>query len=161
MSRLLYRVLNPVVSGLLRSPAHGLLSGNTLLLEYRGRRSGRFFRTPVSYCERDGVLHCFAGRNHLWWRNLAAGEPVDVVLRGRRQTMTPTVNLDDRDMIAARLRDFLLAVPRDAPHSGVRLGAGGEPDAGDLAAAAGRHVHVELAVAMSGRGAGEPAQPSR
>lgn len=161
MSRLFYRIVNPLVSTLLRSPFHGTLSGNTLLLEYRGRRSGRFFRTPVSYCELDGVLHCFAGTSHRWWRNLAAGEPVDVVLRGRRVTMMPAVNADDREVIVARLRDFLRAVPRDAPHSGVRLLDDGEPDAGDLETAADRHVHVLLTRSASRPGNQAAAQPSR
>jgi hypothetical protein len=161
VSRLFYRIVNPLVSGVLRSPFHGVLSGNTLLLEYRGRRSGRFFRTPVSYCEVGGALHCFAGTSHRWWRNLAGGEPVTVVLRGRRLIMTPTVNVDDRQRIAARLRDFLLAVPRDAPHSGVRLDERGQPDAADLIEAADRHVHVCLLRAEAPPAIERPPQPSR
>jgi hypothetical protein len=145
VSRLLYRLVNPLVSGILRSPLHGLLSSNTLLLEYRGRRSGRLFRTPVSYCEIDGDLHCFAGSGHRWWRNLADGEPIAVVLRGRRLTMAPLVNRDDRELTAARLRDFLIAVPRDAPHAGVRLDEHGHPHPGDIRHAAAHHVHVRLA----------------
>lgn len=165
MSRLFYRLVNPVVAAVLRSPCHGLQSGNTLLLEYRGRRSGRFFRTPVSYCEIDGAVHCFAGTSHRWWHNLADGDPVIVVLRGRRQRMIPVVSRDDPERIASRLRDFLIAVPRDAPHAGVRLDAHGEPHPGDLLEAARDHVHVRLtgaagAGASAGDGRSSP-QPSR
>ena len=159
MSRLFFRIVNPLVSAVLRSPFHRVLSGNTLLLEYRGRRSGRFFRTPVSYCELDGALHCFAGTGHRWWRNLAAGQPVTVVLRGRRLAATATVNTDDHARIADRLGEFLRAVPRDAPHSGVRLDERGEPHAGDLLEAAPGHVHVLLT--PSGTDAGPVPQPSR
>jgi hypothetical protein len=37
----LYRVANPVVKMLLRSPLHGIASGNIALLHFRGRKSGR------------------------------------------------------------------------------------------------------------------------
>lgn len=133
-----------MVAGILRSPLHPLLSGNTLLLNYRGRRSGRALRTPVSYHERAGELHCFAGLDHLWWRNLEGAEAVSVVVRGRRFEARPRVTRDAPELLIPRLREFLRAVPRDAPHSGVRLDRDGEPVAADLAAAAPRLVHVAL-----------------
>jgi len=43
MSNLLYGLINPAVCSLLRSPLHGLMSKNTLLLEFAGRK-------PVVYC---------------------------------------------------------------------------------------------------------------
>ena len=57
----LLRLANPVVRGVLDSPAHRLLSGRLLVLEYRGRRSGRTFRIPLRYAEtRDGSLVAIA-----------------------------------------------------------------------------------------------------
>lgn len=144
MSRWLYRAINPLVAGILRSPLHPLLSGNTLLLHYHGRRSGRAMRTPVSYYERAGELHCFAGLDHLWWRNPVDAETVSVLVRGQRFKARPQVTRDAPELLIPRLQEFLRAVPRDAAHSGVRLDRDGEPVASDLTAAAPRLVHVAL-----------------
>ena len=48
-----YRVLNAVMRLLLRSPLHRLRSRRVLLLEFRGRRSGKRYLMPVSYWERS------------------------------------------------------------------------------------------------------------
>ena len=45
----IYKVANPVVKALLRSPLHRIASGNVALLHFRGRKSGREFVTPLSY----------------------------------------------------------------------------------------------------------------
>ena len=46
------------------------MSSNTLLLEFRGRKSGRALSTPISYHVDEGSDHCFTNRNFGWWRNL-------------------------------------------------------------------------------------------
>lgn len=62
MSNLLYKVINPIVKGLLRSPLHGLMSKNTMLIEFKGRKSGRMFTTPVSYHIEGDRVHCFTSQ---------------------------------------------------------------------------------------------------
>ncbi len=146
MSRGLYRVLNPLVSRLLVSPLHRLLSGNTLLLHYRGRRSGRELTTPVSYHLDDGVAHCFADRHHHWWRNLAPTQPIEVTLGGRRRAATAEVYTEGDVASRRALEAFLTAVPRDARHAGVRLDPRGRPRAEDVAGAVPRLVHVLIRV---------------
>jgi hypothetical protein len=76
----LFRVINPVVSLLLRSPLHSLLSDSLLLLTFTGRRSGDEYTTPVGYWVRDGELVVLT--DSPWWRNLRGGQPVTVRLRG-------------------------------------------------------------------------------
>lgn len=49
MRRLLNRIANPVVTWLLRSSLHGILSGSTLLITVTGRKSGRIYTIPVNY----------------------------------------------------------------------------------------------------------------
>jgi hypothetical protein len=44
---------NSFIAWLLRSPLHGLLSANTLLITMAGRKTGRPITTPVNYV-RDG-----------------------------------------------------------------------------------------------------------
>ncbi len=146
MSQGVYRVLNPLVSRLLASPLHRLLSGNTLLLHYRGRRSGRPYTTPVSYHLDEGVVHCFAAREHRWWRNLVPPQPIEVTLQGTRQTAVAEVDEEGGAASQRALHAFLTAVPRDARHAGVRLDPGGEPVAEDVAAAVTRLVHVTIRI---------------
>lgn len=43
------RLYNPVVIWVLRSPFHGLMSGSTMLLSYKGRKSGRTYVTLINY----------------------------------------------------------------------------------------------------------------
>jgi hypothetical protein len=45
----LFKIANYVVRPLLRSPLHPLLSGQLMLLAYRGRRTGREHTIPIGY----------------------------------------------------------------------------------------------------------------
>ena len=76
----MFRVLNPALRVLLRSPLHHLLSQHLILLSFRGRVSGRQYSVPVAALHRDHRLYftCLAG----WWRNLP-GASVSVQVRGR------------------------------------------------------------------------------
>lgn len=132
MSALLYRLINPPVKYLLRSPLHGLLSKNTLLLEFKGRKSGRALSTPISY-HRDGQsVHCFTNRSFGWWRNLSTSQKVQLTIRGQKMHSTPYVETTDYDLMGTQLDVFLRAVPRDASHAGVKLDKEGNPDPTDI-----------------------------
>lgn len=74
---------NPIVSWLLRSPLHALLSDSTMLITFVGRKSGRSFTTPVNYVWDDHTLLVVSPRERLWWRNLRAGTPVTVFVQGQ------------------------------------------------------------------------------
>ena len=52
---ILNHTMNPIVATVLRSPAHGLLSGRLALITVTGRVSGREYTIPVLY-ERDGDM---------------------------------------------------------------------------------------------------------
>lgn len=132
MSSTLYRLINPPVRWLLRSPLHGLMSKNTLLLEFTGRKSGRALSTPISYHVKDGAAHCFTSREFKWWRNLREEQPVQLTIRGQKWRSVPVVESSDWVLMAAQLHTFLRAIPRDAPHSGVSLDAGGNPSLDDI-----------------------------
>ncbi len=132
MSNLLYRLINPTVKGLLRSPCHGLMSNNTLLLEFTGRKSGRALSTPISYYIDGRTAHCFTSRSFAWWRNLTTGQRVGLTIRGRRWQSTPVVETADHEKMAGQLHNFLRAVPRDAGPAGVSLDGNGDPDAEDI-----------------------------
>jgi len=40
---------NPLVSAILRSPLHPLMSGAYVIVTFTGRRSGAMYSTPVQY----------------------------------------------------------------------------------------------------------------
>ncbi len=78
--------LNPVIAGVLRSPAHWLLSSGLVLLTVTGRRSGRRYSIPVGYQgRRDGLVILVSyAHTKQWWRNYREPGPVELRLRGRR-----------------------------------------------------------------------------
>lgn len=135
MSKLLYQLINPPISLLLKSPLHRVMSANTLIVEFKGRKSGKTMATPISYHQTDDVIHCFTGRAGIWWRNLMAGNPVKLLIKGEWLSAVPEVVLDEEIMLSRSLEGFLRAVPRDAPHSNVRLEANGSPNTGDIQSA--------------------------
>jgi deazaflavin-dependent oxidoreductase (nitroreductase family) len=86
-------VRDACVRGVLRSPLRRLLGSGILLVDYRGRRSGRSLTTPAEYV-RDGdrllVLVAHPGDKQ-WWRNVQEIPVVQVVLDGRSREMIATV----------------------------------------------------------------------
>ena len=129
---LLYKVINPPVKALLRSPLHGLMSKNTLLLEFTGRKSGKALSTPISYHLSNNAAHCFTNRNFAWWRNLLNGQTVSLRIQGHTHQSKPQVETDNLDLMSEGLEAFLRAVPRDAAHAGVKLDTHGNPNTADI-----------------------------
>ena len=132
MSNLLYGLINPAVCSLLRSPLHGLMSKNTLLLEFSGRKSGRLLSTPISYYIKNQTAHCFTSRSFDWWRNLKIRAEAHLTIKGEKWKSTPIVEIDDHELMRLQLDAFLRAVPRDAAHADVSLGNNGHPDHDDI-----------------------------
>lgn len=144
MSKALYSVINPVVKFILSSPVHGLMSRNTVLLEFKGRKSGKTYTTPVSYRAMNGQLHCFTDKANKWWHNLRGGGDVGLTLRGRRMTGKPSVLADGSAEVQTALHDLLVASPRDAAHAGVAFDADGRPVASDVARASKDLVFISI-----------------
>jgi len=141
---LLYKILNPIVSTLLNSPLHGIMSGNTLIIHFKGRKSGRALSTPVSYTIDGDCVRCFTSKSSLWWKNVAGCDTVEVLLKGKRHGATPSIETEDAELIAEQLTRFLRRVPRDAKFSGVALDKSGEPNREDILKVAPDMVCVEL-----------------
>ncbi len=112
--------INPFVSAMLRSPMHGCLDKEVLLLRCTGRTSGKQYTVPVAYAREGDTLTIFTHAG--WWKNLRGGEPVSVLLEGRWRS------------VSAEVSDDLEAV----------LAAGDELVAKHGAKAAGRHLGLEL-----------------
>jgi hypothetical protein len=123
------RLANRIVTALLESPAHGLLSGSTDVVRYRGRRSGRTVTTPTQYARSGTDVVILVGRpeSKTWWRNFREDRDVDVLVRGRWLPMVGTVVTDvDGPVAVEPLRSAYLArFPKASRH--LRTRPGGPP----------------------------------
>lgn len=144
MSKRLFAIINPVVKALLRSPFHGLMSRNTMLLEFKGRKSGKSYCTPVSYHMVGNKVQCLTGQDNQWWRNIVNAESVDLTLRGRRASGRPAVVLGGSSQVQAALHDLLVASPRDAAFASVSFDADGQPNGADVKKAANKLVLISV-----------------
>jgi hypothetical protein len=100
------RVVNPIVRAVLRSPAHGLLSGHLALLTVTGRRSGRAFTFPVGY-RRDGdrvTVGVDWPERKRWWRNLSDAAPVEIWLAGVRRAGTAQARGDEHAGVTVEIQ---------------------------------------------------------
>jgi len=99
---LLVRVMNPIMSAVLRTPL-GALVRPFALLEFHGRRSGTRFRVPVGWHEID------SGRVVItpaaWRVNFRGGAPVGVYFHGRRSQLVGVL-ADDPKEVARALQDL-------------------------------------------------------
>ncbi len=117
---------------MLRSPLHNPISRRLVVLTFQGRKSGKWYSTPVGYTEKDGTL--FLTTEAPWSKNLRGGAPVRVRLRGQDRTGTAQV-ITDLPAMQAAYRTMLAEGPQLAEIIGIRLDANGEPNAEDVARA--------------------------
>ena len=121
---------NRVVRGLLRTPLLSRAVGGRLVTIYVvGRKSGRRYTVPVAYTRQGDDL--LIGTPFGWGRNLRAGEPVQIRLKGRLRQADVQVYKDEADVTRA-----YAAMCRDnrqfAKFNKIGLDASGNPEPGDL-----------------------------
>jgi deazaflavin-dependent oxidoreductase (nitroreductase family) len=144
MSNFRNRIGNPFMSFILRSPLHGLLSKNMLLITVTGRKSGRRFTTPVGYVRDGADLLIVSALDRTWWKNLRGGAPVIVRLQGRDVPGRGTA-IEDRSGVAGNLIRLLRAAPQYQKYLKMPLTPGGQPvDPAALAQAAAARVIVRI-----------------
>jgi deazaflavin-dependent oxidoreductase (nitroreductase family) len=56
--------------------------GRIMVIQHRGRKSGREYRTPVNYAIVEGEIYCTAGFGSIsdWYRNMLANPNVELIL---------------------------------------------------------------------------------
>jgi hypothetical protein len=74
------RVGNPVMRGLLRSPAGGPMRRQFMVLRFFGRKTGRRYDIPVVAQRLDGELYALTEAP--WRSNFRGGADVEVTLTG-------------------------------------------------------------------------------
>jgi hypothetical protein len=101
----LFKAINPIMKGLLRSPLHRLLSGTLMLLTYTGRKTGTPYTIPIGYFVWDtDELMAFSSAR--WWMNVRDGMPVTLLVKGRQVEAVPTV-IHERDAVIKTLEAFI------------------------------------------------------
>jgi deazaflavin-dependent oxidoreductase (nitroreductase family) len=131
---------NPIMMWMLRSPLHGMLSGNTMIITYTGRKSGKTYSTPVNYVRDGDVLWTVSFRQRTWWRNLD-DSPVRLRVQGKDVTGVATAMTDQQEVTDC-LMAYLRKAPQIAQYIGVGLDASGQPRLQDVAEAAKSRVMV-------------------
>ena len=136
---------NPVMVWMLRSPLHGFISKNTMLMTYTGRKSGRVYTIPMNYVrvsDGDGeVFLTTSYRQRTWWRNLRGGSPVMIRVQGEDLSARAEVVEDDEGVITSLLMLFE-AAPDMAHYFEIGIDANGKPRFEDVARAAEDRVIV-------------------
>jgi hypothetical protein len=94
----LMRVLNPLLSALLRSPLAGLVGKQFMVLGFTGRKSGRQFTVPVTAHVIDDVLYSLTA-GAAWKQNFRGGAPAQVVYDGKTTTMRGEL-IRDREAVS-------------------------------------------------------------
>ena len=87
-----YKIANPIVKTLLRSPLHNIASGSLTLLHFTGRKSGRRFVTPLSYVRKQNTVWLLSAHSTRWWMNLR-GSDTAVALEIARTTYSGKARL--------------------------------------------------------------------
>jgi hypothetical protein len=134
--------LNRVMSGLLRSPLHGLVSRTIMLITFTGRKSGKVYTTPISYSRQGDQVTAFTRSR--WWRNLIGGAPVTLRIKNKELQGWATAEADDRQAIAEGLRDFLRSVRFDARVYQVNFDEDGQPNWEDVQRAADKVIMIRV-----------------
>ena len=107
---------NTLVSYLLRSPLHRMLSGSTCLIRYNGSRTGRQITTPTQYAQHGDQLIILVGRHDdkTWWRNFSVDRDIEVLLQRKwtRMTARAVLAADEPDVVTPLLEAYLRRFPK-------------------------------------------------
>jgi hypothetical protein len=118
-------VVNVPMRVLLGLPFPTPLSGRLMLITYRGRRTGKLYRQPVSYVQEDHSLLTPGGGTWKW--NLQNSQPVLVRLRGRKVVARPEL-IAEVDEIERLLAVMTAANPSVSAFVGIPKGPDGHLD---------------------------------
>ena len=142
--RWLFKIVNPVIKTILRSPLHKALSGRVMLLRFAGRRTGKLYTVPVGYAQAGNTL--LSGTGGRWSKNLRGGRRVMLRLRGEERSGVAEVVDDEEGMLAA-YTTIMAASPGYGRATGIGLDEQGNPRREDVAEAR-RAGHVVIRVEL-------------
>jgi hypothetical protein len=118
---------NPIMVWMLYSSLHGMLSGDMMVLNYIGMKSGKAYRLPVSYKRIDDTLLTSGYKRRTWCCNLSGGVTVSVHPQGEDINGQAEVIIDEQ-MVMNGIIAFIGGDSRTAVLFGVKLGMDGQPE---------------------------------
>ena len=91
------RVVNPFMKLLLRTPFAGAARNQLMVVNFKGRKSGRAYSIPLSAHLIDGNLYAMAAAT--WKNNFRDGAPAQVLHNGKTTTMRGEL-ITDKALVA-------------------------------------------------------------
>ncbi len=136
--------INFVVVSISKSLFHPLISKSILVLKFQGRKTGKKYLIPVSYCEYSKQqLVCVTDRPNIWWRNLISVDEIEILFRGKMLKASVEVESENDELIKAHLAALCEHSRVDGFFAKVRYKQG-EPIEDDLKRAASRMTSIEI-----------------
>lgn len=89
------KVINPLVSLILRSPLHRIMSKPLLLITYEKHKARKGHTLPVQYALDGYAVYIIPGvpEKKTWWRNLRDGTAVTLTMHGKSVNRTALINI--------------------------------------------------------------------
>ena len=134
-------LFNSITEWILKSPFHGLISTNTMIVYYTGQKSGKAYHTPIDYRRMGDVLLTISWKNRTWWRNFRASTQVKILLAGHLIDAHMQATEDDATVMEG-LNQFIGGNPRAAHIFNIYVGKDGQLDTESLRKAAAKRVVV-------------------
>ena len=135
-------IVNRTMKFVLRSPLHGMVDKQILLITFTGRKSGKTYTTPVSYSQSGDQVVIFTHAD--WWKNLRNDAPVSLRIRGVELQGLAEPIAEDKQAVAAGLVEHLRKVQSDAKYYDVTFDAEGNPRSDKVEKAAQSAVMVRI-----------------
>lgn len=133
---------NKIMTLLLRSPLHGLMSNSILLLSYKGRKSGKMYTLPLGYVRQGDTVTLLT--DHKWWINLRDQPSVVLLMQGKAFKGTAEVIHENKEMIVQELLAFVQQHKGAARAYGVQIDTSGQPDPKSARQAAQRFTLIRI-----------------
>lgn len=136
-------IWNRFNKAILPSPLHGITSKNTLLVTYRGSKSGKEYTVPVNYSQVGKTIRITSFPERKWWRSLRSNSIVRLTLRGAVVAGKAKV-FENGDAVTEQLGAYLEPNPNMARYFQVGINSDGTLDQQDLRQAAQSRVIIKI-----------------
>ena len=140
----IWRIINPIVVFIARSPIHIIVSSQILVTQFNGRKSGKKYLVPVSYHSNNNTFTCATLRSNLWWKNLIGLETTNVWLKGKLTNVQVELEYKNDELVKTNLRHLISGNAIDAFFAKVKLNKDGSPDEQSLEDAAKLHAVLKF-----------------
>ena len=140
----LFRLVNPFIAMIAKSPIHFLISNQLLVMSFQGIKTGKNYLIPVSFHQHDETYTCATLRSNLWWKNLKNLSETQVWLRGQLMTAALEIEHSNNQVIEDSLKLLVTGNQIDAFFAKVKLNKDGNPNQEDLTSAAKLHTMIKL-----------------